>query len=100
MKALTLDESRAIMLDVVMHLLYEGDECKHDEFTLCPAMLCKVIGLFNIYSEDLYKRIMTYSLPENHGSFSMREYWKDFIKHLVKEPDDIGSIDVLRKYLK
>lgn len=76
----------AAVRSVMLELSNDTDPCQHDMFTFCPSALCRVISLFNIYPMDLYQRILGYVPLEEMQS--LEEYWRHFINHLVRDPND------------
>lgn len=89
-----LNHAKERLLEAVIESLCDDKKCQHDDFTFCPSNLVTIFRFLNIYAGDLLQRIQDYKLPENHDSFSLREYWMDFINYIIIEENDVDLYTV------
>lgn len=85
------DVREACLNHIINKLNHSTDVCEHDDYTLCPSMMCEVISCFNIYGLDLVQRIRRYT-PPNLNTASMKDYWRDFVNHMIVDIDDYQEI--------
>jgi hypothetical protein len=83
---------RKTCVDKIFELMtYENDKiCHHDDFAFCPANLCRMLNILNIYPIDFFERIRDYIPPtdEENPTYSFRIYWEHFVSHIVLDAND------------
>lgn len=95
----TLQNVKDKLLEAIPKILdFDHDQCNHDDYIFCPMALVRLFSVISIRGLDIIDRIDSFKTELDGHNCSMEDYWKEFIDHLIVEPDDV-SVYQVEKYI-